>query len=134
MRNNLCPAGHKLLRIGGEGDGAYLVPDDLTGITSCYSPGVSNKKLIEDELLEKFDIGRHICDFTSDAEKLKTPLKSKQTFAKKWPLFCEGLFRLKGGFEFLGITCEVTNMPADIKFFKQFIFNEFLVADAGRIA
>ena len=77
-------AGHKLLRIGGEGDGAYLVPDDLKGITSCYSPGVSNKKPFEDELLDKFDIGSHMCDFTSDAEKLLTPLvPNRQTFEKK---------------------------------------------------
>lgn len=32
---------HLLIRIGGEGDGGYLVPDDLGGINSCFSPGVS---------------------------------------------------------------------------------------------
>jgi hypothetical protein len=31
---------HNLIRIGGEGDGGYLVPDDLDNINSCFSPGV----------------------------------------------------------------------------------------------
>ena len=30
----------ELIRIGGEGDGGYLVPDDLGGIVACFSPGV----------------------------------------------------------------------------------------------
>ncbi|RWO40481.1 MAG: hypothetical protein EOS11_20015 [Mesorhizobium sp.] len=30
-----------LIRIGPEGDGGYLVPDDLEGISACVSPGVS---------------------------------------------------------------------------------------------
>ncbi|MFA6121219.1 MAG: FkbM family methyltransferase [Sideroxydans sp.] len=31
---------HNLIRIGGEGDGGYLVPDDLDNINGCFSPGV----------------------------------------------------------------------------------------------
>jgi hypothetical protein len=30
----------ELIRIGGEGDGGYLVPDDLDGVVTCFSPGV----------------------------------------------------------------------------------------------
>jgi hypothetical protein len=30
-----------LVRIGGEGDGGYLLPDDLEGVTRCFSPGVA---------------------------------------------------------------------------------------------
>jgi hypothetical protein len=30
-----------LIRLGPNADGGYLVPDDLEGITSCFSPGVS---------------------------------------------------------------------------------------------
>jgi hypothetical protein len=30
-----------LVRLGPEGDGGYLVPDDLADIPACYSPGVS---------------------------------------------------------------------------------------------
>lgn len=31
-----------LIRLGPDGDGGYLVPDDLTGIQACFSPGVSS--------------------------------------------------------------------------------------------
>lgn len=31
----------KLIRLGPEGDGGYLIPDDLNGISACFSPGVS---------------------------------------------------------------------------------------------
>ena len=31
-----------LLRLGPQGDGGYLVPNDLQGIEACFSPGVSN--------------------------------------------------------------------------------------------
>jgi hypothetical protein len=34
--------GRELIRLGPERDGGYLVPDDLDGIESCFSPGVSN--------------------------------------------------------------------------------------------
>lgn len=30
-----------LVRIGGEGDGGYLVPDDFAGLAACFSPGVA---------------------------------------------------------------------------------------------
>ncbi len=30
------------VRLGPEGDGGYLVPDDLDGISACFSPGVSD--------------------------------------------------------------------------------------------
>ena len=32
----------ELIRLGPNGDGGYLVPNDLEGITACFSPGVSN--------------------------------------------------------------------------------------------
>ena len=32
--------GHRFLRLGGEGDGGYLVPDDLHDIAACWSAGV----------------------------------------------------------------------------------------------
>lgn len=33
---------HNLIRIGGESDGGYLIPDDLDDVDICFSPGVSN--------------------------------------------------------------------------------------------
>ena len=38
---------YKLLRIGGAEDGAYLVPNDLSGVGACFSPGVNNFKNFE---------------------------------------------------------------------------------------
>lgn len=74
-----------LIRIGGDVDGSYLVPDDLDGIAACFSPGVSRIKYFEDFLADRYGIQSHMCDFTSDVEKLATPLKpGMQTFDKLW--------------------------------------------------
>ena len=32
---------HPLVRVGGAGDGGYLLPDDFAGIRACFSPGVA---------------------------------------------------------------------------------------------
>jgi FkbM family methyltransferase len=83
MKPKPCP--YKLLRIGGDLDGAYLVPDDLRKIKACFSPGVNNIKPFEDELTLAFDINCHMCDASSDLTSFRTPLiKPKQTFLKKW--------------------------------------------------
>lgn len=73
-----------LVRVGGTGDGAYLIPNDLVGIKACYSPGVNNRKDFEDELLMNYGIDCHMCDYSSDPRNFKTPLKTGQTFKKKW--------------------------------------------------
>jgi hypothetical protein len=43
----------KLIRIGGEGDGGYLVPDDLAGLVACFSPGVGAVASFEAALLAR---------------------------------------------------------------------------------
>ncbi|WP_254945090.1 FkbM family methyltransferase [Cyanobium sp. AMD-g] len=79
------PSPYPLIRIGGKGDGAYLVPDDLQGIKACFSPGVNNTKDFEDDLTDNHGIPCHMCDFTCDIETMKTPLREGlQTFRKKW--------------------------------------------------
>lgn len=40
---------YPLIRIGSDGDGGYLVPDDLEGITTCFSPGVGNVSRFEED-------------------------------------------------------------------------------------
>jgi hypothetical protein len=82
LRPKPCP--FPLIKIGGDKDGAYLLPNDLQGIKACFSPGVNNFKNFEDELFEIFGITSHMCDFSSDVEKFKTPLLNGQTFKKKW--------------------------------------------------
>jgi len=54
-----------LIRIGGDIDGSYLVPDDLDGIAACFSPGVNRIKYFEDFLTDHYGIQSHMCDFTS---------------------------------------------------------------------
>jgi len=44
--------GVPLRRLGGDGDGGYLVPDDFEGIASCFSPGVAEKASFEEELAD----------------------------------------------------------------------------------
>ena len=34
--------GLPMIRLGGDGDGGYVVPDDLDGLAACFSPGVSD--------------------------------------------------------------------------------------------
>ena len=76
---------YKLVRLGGRGDGAYLLPDDLENIEACFSPGVNESKFFEDDLTNLFNINCHLCDFSTDLDKLSTPIiKKKQTFEKKW--------------------------------------------------
>ena len=79
------PSPFKLIRIGGNGDGAYLLPDDLDGIDACFSPGVNNFKNFEDTLTKEYGIKSHMCDFSSEPSQFRTPLiNGMQTFKKKW--------------------------------------------------
>lgn len=79
------PCGHQLLRIGSVNDGGYLIPDDLVGIESCFSPGTANTKYFEDALVNRYKIKSYMCDYSSDLEKLDTPIiEGMQFFEKKW--------------------------------------------------
>ena len=44
---------HKLIRIGREGDGGYLIPNDLEGIEVCFSPGVEGTADFERDLANR---------------------------------------------------------------------------------
>lgn len=75
----------RLIRIGGQADGAYLVPDDLDGIVACFSPGANRIKYFEDQLAQEYGIRSHMCDFTCDADDFTTALRpGVQTFQRKW--------------------------------------------------
>lgn len=54
-----------LIRIGGANDGGYLVPNDLVGITTCFSPGVDVTATFEKDLLKR-GIGSHLADASVD--------------------------------------------------------------------
>ena len=71
---------HKLIRIGGDGDGGYLVPDDLIGIKVCFSPGVS--EVADFELaLAALGIQCFLADYSVDVPPKQHPLF---TFDKKF--------------------------------------------------
>jgi hypothetical protein len=71
----------ELIRIGGEADGGYLVPDDLRGISACFSPGVSDVARFEEELLSRYSIPSHLADFSVESPPEYLRFKS---FEKKF--------------------------------------------------
>lgn len=64
---------HALVRIGGEGDGGYLLPDDLAGIGACFSPGVANNSNFELAMAER-GIPSFMADFSVDGPAAEHPL------------------------------------------------------------
>jgi hypothetical protein len=56
----------ELVRIGGNNDGGYLIPNDLEGITACFSPGVDVTASFEKDLLER-GIKSHLADASVSA-------------------------------------------------------------------
>ena len=61
---------HPLIRLGGDHDGGYLIPDDLQGIVACFSPGVSSQATFEEALL-----ARGIRCYQVDASVERSPVK-----------------------------------------------------------
>ena len=62
--------GIELIRLGGNHDGGYLVPDDLEGIKYSFSPGVSNIANFEHECLERGIIS-FLADYSVDTPPLE---------------------------------------------------------------
>jgi hypothetical protein len=73
--------GHELIRIGGTSDGGYLVPNDLSGIATCISPGVAETMDFELDLWEKFKIPSLMYDASVE---IPHGLNSGQKFVKKF--------------------------------------------------
>jgi hypothetical protein len=69
-----------LIRLGGVGDGGYLVPDDLDGIEYCFSPGVSTISDFENQLADR-GIKSFLADYSVDAPSV---LRPELTFDKKY--------------------------------------------------
>jgi hypothetical protein len=80
--NKLTPqdCGKELIRIGGNGDGGYLVPDDLNGIKYCFSPGVSTIADFEDQLAN-VGIRSFLADYSVDAPPVA---RQEMIFDKKF--------------------------------------------------
>ena len=60
-------SGIPLVRVGGDGDGGYLLPDDLTDIASLFSPGVSQTWDFERHVAADYGIA-HLDNFNSWGE------------------------------------------------------------------
>lgn len=69
-----------LVRIGGLGDGGYLIPDDLAGIEECFSPGVSVIADFEKDLVAR-GIRCYLADYSVDASPFQ---HSMIDFEKKY--------------------------------------------------
>ncbi len=54
-----------LRRVGGDGDGGYLLPNDLDGITACFSPGVAFSSSFEIQIAE-MGIACYMADYSVD--------------------------------------------------------------------
>ena len=72
--------GKELIRIGGDRDGGYLVPDDLEGIEYCFSPGVSSTIDFENHLAA-LNIKSFLADYSVDGPPFD---RAEFTFDKKF--------------------------------------------------
>jgi hypothetical protein len=72
--------GKDLIRIGGNGDGGYLLPNDLEGIEYCFSPGVGTMVDFESHLAT-LNIRSFLADHSVDFPPIAKP---EFTFDKKF--------------------------------------------------
>lgn len=56
---------YPLVRIGGPGDGGYLLPDDFAGIHTCFSPGIGPTSAFEEDLARR-GIKSFLADYSVD--------------------------------------------------------------------
>jgi len=72
--------GRDLVRIGGDADGGYLLPDDLEGIEYCFSPGVSSIADFENQIAD-----RGIRSFMADYSVSEPPvMRPEFCFERKY--------------------------------------------------
>ncbi len=64
--------GAELIRLGPEGDGGYLLPNDLDGIEYCFSPGVSTESGFEADLAQR-GVKVFLADFSVDEPAESNP-------------------------------------------------------------
>lgn len=72
--------GIDLIRVGANGDGGYLIPNDLEGIEYCFSPGVGTLSEFENQLADR-QIKCFLADYSVDS--LPT-IRPEFTFDKKF--------------------------------------------------
>ena len=80
-KNRPRSVGKPLIRVGGSSDGGYLIPDDLEGITTCFSPGVEQVSDLENSLAQQYGIQSFMADYSVDGPALEN---EKFHFTKKF--------------------------------------------------
>lgn len=73
---------YDLIRLGPEGDGGYLLPNDIEGIESCFSPGVDQISDFEIDCLEK-GMNIYLADKSVNKPNFNLP-KDRYDFIKKF--------------------------------------------------
>jgi len=73
--------GKALIRLGAEGDGGYLIPDDLEGIVACFSPGVDKTSVFEEDCSRR-GMKLFLADISVEEPILNLP-SEKYAFLKK---------------------------------------------------
>ena len=63
----------QLIRVGGEKDGGYLVPDDLQGVEYCFSPGVAKTVAFEMDLAAR-GIRSFLADYSVDGPPVNSQM------------------------------------------------------------
>lgn len=71
----------ELQRYGGDSDGGYLLPDDLEGINTCFSPGVDVIASFELDIQNRKGIESHLADYSVEGPPMGLTPKS---FVKKY--------------------------------------------------
>lgn len=74
-------SGLPLIRVGGDADGGYLIPDALEGIEALFSPGVSSTWDFERFVADKYGIRSFMVDGSVDAP---AGLTEFQQFRRIW--------------------------------------------------
>ncbi len=74
--------GIELVMIGDGRDGTYVIPDDLTGISKCFSPGVGPSSQFEEILYDKFGIRSYLID--ASVSRVPSSREDFYVFEKKY--------------------------------------------------
>jgi len=75
---------YPLVLIGPNGDGGYLVPDALDGITACFSPGVADNSGFERACIDR-GMRVSMADYSVDAASLDADVDPRRyAFVKKF--------------------------------------------------
>jgi hypothetical protein len=74
LYRGIAPPPRPLLRLGSANDGGYLVPEDLSEVQYCFSPGVAETADFEMDCARIYGIPVYMCDHTVDASPLEHPL------------------------------------------------------------